>query len=199
LRTLRVGGTDFVFNVDLLHPHEGMVAGDLLVDQLSPPIPHEDFKSAFLFVKSIALPNAGFVFDGFIAREMIEFLMPHGTIEKQEVPVIDEIGLLATKSKSCTVQKRPRDIFDIFLAISYPRNRKEFEAQLQRLRERHEGVFASLECIREGVEKWERKFGAPAVFLERGVDFKVAAEEIRRFIDELGFSNNPEDDEILAS
>lgn len=191
LRTLNVCGTEFVFNVDLLHPHEGDVTGEMFVDHLSLPIPKEDFKSTHVFLVSIALPNAGFVFDGFVVRESLEFLMPDGVTAKHEVPIIDEVGLIATKSKSCLVQKRPRDIFDIYLAISSPRNQNEFKMQLQRLRAKHEGVFASLECIREGVEKWERKFGAPAVFAERGVDFNVAAEEIRRFVDELGFGKLP--------
>lgn len=198
LRTLNVCGTEFVFNVDLLHPHEGAVTGDLFVDHLSLPIPYEDFKSTYVLMKSIALPNAGFVFDDFITKESLEFLMPDGTTLKQAVPVIDEVGLIATKSKSCMMQKRPRDIFDIFLAISSPRNENVFKAQLERLKKRHVGVFLSLECIREGIEKWERKFGAPTVFAERGVDFKMAAQEIRRFIDELEFAKIPDVERVDA-
>jgi hypothetical protein len=187
LRTLSVGGRSFVFNVDLLHPHEGEVSGDLCVDQLSFPIPHEDYKSTYVFTKSIALPNAGFVFDGFVAKEFIEFVMPEGTKERHIVPVIDEVGLLATKCKSCMVQKRPRDIFDIYLAISSPRNLEGFWANLHRLKDRHERVFASLECICEALDKWEKKFGAPSVFAERRVNFDDASRAIRAFISELGF------------
>lgn len=187
LRTLPVGGRNFVFNVDLLHPHEGEVKGDLFVDQLSFPIPHEDYKSTYVFTKSIALPNAGFVFDGFFAEESIEFMMPDGTTAQHKVPVIDEVGLLATKSKSCMVQKRPRDIFDIYLAISSPRNVECFRANLSRLKDRHELVFASLECICEALDRWERKFGAPSVFAEQGVNFGEAAGVIRSFISDLGF------------
>jgi hypothetical protein len=197
LRTLNVRGTNFVFNVDLLHPHEGEVTGGLCVDHLSLPIPHEDFKSTYVFMKSIALPNAGFVFDGFIAEESIEFLMPDGTTLKQKVPIIDEVGVIATKSKSCLTQKRPRDIFDIYLAISSPRDKNVFSNQIRRLRERHEGVFATLECIHEGVKKWESKFGAPAVFAERGVNFKGAADDICRFIEGLGFGKSSSAREIL--
>lgn len=195
LRTLSVRDRKFVFNVDLLHPHEGEVKGDLFVDQLSFPIPHEDFKSTYVFMKSIALPNAGFIFDGFVANEQVEFLMPDGTSARHEVPVIDEVGLLATKSKSCTVQKRPRDIFDIYLAISSPRAPDEFKANLRRLRKRHEGVFATLEGILVGLDKWEDKFGAPEVFAERGVSFADAANEIRSFISDLGFRRIREEDE----
>jgi hypothetical protein len=187
LRTLPVGGRSFVFNVDLLHPHEGEVKGELCVDQLSFPIPDEDYKSTYVFTKSIALPNAGFVFDGFVAKESIEFMMPDGTTALQVVPLIDEVGLLATKSKSCMVQKRPRDIFDIYLAISSPRNVEGFKANLSRLKDRHERVFASLECICKALDKWEREFGAPSVFGERGVNFDEAAGVIRSFISDLGF------------
>jgi len=187
LRTLQVCGRSFVFNVDLLHPHEGEVKGELCVDQLSFPIPHEDYKSTYVFTKSIALPNAGFVFDGFVANETIEFLMPDGTKVSHVVPIIDEVGLLATKSKSCMVQKRPRDIFDIYLAISSPRSFEGFKANLGRLKNRHERVFASLECISEALNKWEGKFGAPSVFSERGVNFTEATAVIRSFISELGF------------
>lgn len=194
LRTLSVCGRKFVFNVDLLHPLEGEVNGDLFVDQLSLPIPHEDFKSTYVFMKSIALPNAGFIFDGFVVKELVEFLMPDGTLARHYVPVIDEVGLLATKSKSCMLQKRPRDIFDIYLAISSPRVPKEFEAKLRRLRENHEEVFATLECILEGLELWEEKFGAPLIFEKQGVDFTEAAKEIRRFISDLGFGGIREDD-----
>lgn len=187
LRTLPVGGRNFVFNVDLLHPHEGEVKGELCVDQLSFPIPHKDYKSTYVFTKSIALPNAGFVFDGFVAEESIEFMMPDGTKACHVVPVIDEVGLIATKCKSCMVQKRPRDIFDIYLAISSPRNVECFKAHLSRLKDRHECVFASLECICEALDKWEGKFGAPSVFAERGVNFEEAAGLIRSFIGGLGF------------
>ncbi len=189
LRTLPVGGRSFVFNVDLLHPHEGEVKGELCVDQLSFPIPHEDYKSTYVFTKSIALPNAGFVFDGFVAEVSIEFIMPDGTKAEHVVPVIDEVGLLATKSKSCMVQKRPRDIFDIYLAVSSPRNLEGFRANLNRLKDRHERVFASLECICEALDKWEGKFGAPSVFAERGVNFGEAASLIRSFISDLGFGH----------
>lgn len=187
LRTLPVGGRRFVFNVDLLHPHEGEVRGEMCVDQLSFPIPHEDYKSTYVFTKSIALPNAGFVFDGFVAQESIGFIMPDGTTANHVVPLIDEVGLLATKSKSCMVQKRPRDIFDIYLAISNPRNVEGFRDNLRRLKERHERVFASLECICEALDKWEGQFGAPSVFAERGVNFGEAAGVIRSFISDLGF------------
>jgi hypothetical protein len=189
LRTLSVGGRMFVFNVDLLHPHEGEVKGELCVDQLSFPIPHEDYKSTYVFTKSIALPNAGFVFDGFVTEERVEFEMPDGTKANHAVPVIDEVGLLATKSKSCMVQKRPRDIFDIYLAIANPRSPDGFRANLDRLRYRHEPVFASLQCICEGLKKWESKFGAPAVFAERGIKFDEAAAVIRSFIRGLGFED----------
>lgn len=187
LRTLPVGGRSFVFNVDLLHPHEGEVKGALCVDQLSFPIPHEDYKSTYVFTKSIALPNAGFVFDGFLAEESIEFMMPDGTRAYHVVPVIDEVGLLATKSKSCKEQKRPRDIFDIYLAISSPHNPEGFKANLSRLKDHHERVFASLECIRDALKKWEGEFGAPSVFAERGINFDEAAGVIRSFISDLGF------------
>lgn len=195
LRTLNVGGRTFVFNVDLLHPHEGEVRGELCVDQVQFPIPHEDYKSTYIFTKSIALPNAGFVFDGFVCKESIEFQMPNGTKAEHVVPVINEVGLLATKSKSCMVQKRPRDIFDIYLAISSPRNAEEFQKSLDNLKSRHELVFASLECICEAVNKWEKKFGAPPVFAERGVSFAVAAAAIRAFMSELGFQHKSPSEE----
>lgn len=199
LRTLRVGQREYVFNVDVLHPHEGDVRGDMFVDQLSLPIPHEDFESSHFVMKSIALPNAGFVFDGFVEEEEVEVMMPDGTVVTQVVPVIDEVGLLVTKSKSCMSQKRPRDIFDIYLAIAYPRSQERFTVQLRRLRDRHEDVFATLKCIGQGVELWEHKFGAPAVFSESGVSFVVAAEAIRRFIEQLGFCSRPRNDNSPGS
>ncbi len=192
LRTLHVGGRRFVFNVDLLHPHEGKIKGDLFVDQISLPIPYEDFNGKMLMMKSIALPSAGFIFDGFVASESIDFLMPDGSTQQHNVPLIDEVGLLATKSKSSGVQKRPRDIFDIYLAISQPRSAEVLVAQLDRLRQRHEGVYASLEHIGSALDLWEGKFGEPAAFAERGVEFATAAHEIRLFLKELDFETPAE-------
>lgn len=188
LRVLPVGNREFVFNVDLLHPMEGDAKEELFVDHLLLPIPSDDFKSTFVFVKSIALPNAGFIFDGFVAKESVDFVMPDGSNKTQEVPIIDEVALLVTKSKSCLMQKRPRDIFDIYLALSNPRNPVEFRNQLKRLRHRHEGPFASIECINEGLNKREA-WGAPSVFKECGVSYEKAAEEVRAFIKSLGFSS----------
>jgi len=187
LRTLPVGGRSFVFNVDLLHPNEGAIKGEMCVDQLSFPIPHEDYKSTYVIAKSIALPNAGFVFDGFVAEESIDFNMPDGTKARHVVPVINEVGVLVTKSKSCTLQKRPRDIFDIYLAISSPRDNECLKASLSRLKERHEPVFASLQCIFKALDYWEGRFGAPSVFAERGVNFNEAACVIRSFLARQGF------------
>ena len=115
------------------------------------------------------------------------------------VAEIDEVGLLATKCKSCMLQKRPRDIFDIYLAISSPRNVEYFKANLSRLKGRHESVFASIECIRDALDKWEGEYGAPAVFAERGVPFADAAKEIRSFISALGFGVPRDEDDTHKS
>jgi hypothetical protein len=201
LRTLPVGGRSFVFNVDLLHPNEGAIKGEMCVDQLSFPIPQEDYKSTYVVAKSIPLPNAGFVFDGFVAEESIDFNMPDGTKARHVVSVINEVALLATKSKSCMLQNRPRDIFDIYLAILSSRDSECFKASLSRLKERHEPVFAAMECVFEALDKWEGKFGPPSVVAERGVNFKEAACVIRVFIARQGFqrpTHNEKDENINA-
>ena len=187
LRILPVAGRDFVFNVDLLHPHEGTLAGEFCVDQLSLPIPHEDFKSTFVFMKSIALSNAGFVFDGYVEDERIVFQMPNGSCVSLDVPIIDEVGLIATKGKSCIQRNCPRDIFDIYLAIKYPRSLDRFKTQLRRLRSEHDGVYASLEYITEGI-KAQTKYHPSEIFAERGIKFDDAAKEMQTFIDQLDFS-----------
>jgi hypothetical protein len=138
-------------------------------------------------MKSIALSNSGFVFDGYFENELIDFLMPDGTTSALEVPVIDEVGLLATKSKSCTQRSRPRDIFDIYLAIAYPRCPTRFKQQLERLRERHNNVYASLECIGRALDDWEGEFGPPEVFAKCNVDFADAVKVMRSFLVELDF------------
>jgi hypothetical protein len=187
LRVLKVRSREFVFNVDLLHPTIKDPIGSLFVDQLELPIPREDFRSTHIFMMSIALPDSGFVFDGYIDTEEVECLMPNGTMGKQSIPVIDEVGIIATKSKSCLVQKRPRDLFDIYLAISSPKNAQRFAKRIERLRDYHEGVYASLECIGEALTKWETKWDPPGVFASHGIRFSDAAKEIRAFLKDIGF------------
>ncbi len=70
--------------------------------------------------KSIALPSSKFLFKGFYNTIEFEHSMANGQVKKVSIPLIDESGLIFSKCKSAQVPKRPRDSYDIFLALKQP-------------------------------------------------------------------------------
>jgi hypothetical protein len=146
LRVAHVGSEQLVFNVDLLHPNESTWApGGMFVDQIELPVPDSEFVKS-RYVKSIMLPNSQFIFDyDRIALVPFTTANPDGITVHCDLPLADEAAIIVTKSKSMALPKRMRDIFDIYLAITYCRDSdgtvKFFKETLQRERA---GIYNAL-------------------------------------------------------
>jgi hypothetical protein len=153
LRILRVNGIDFVFNVDLLHPGEAAVAPEMFVDHVSLPIPLAEYRDHTFGVKSIIMPEAAFLFDGHSSAFPLVADAPDGGQIKVNLPLMDEVGVVVTKSKSVQDAKRRRDALDIYLAVSQARDYEHLVRQFQRLKTVNESVYNTLYSIREAVEK----------------------------------------------
>lgn len=161
LRTLNVCGDPFVFNVDFLHPGEDRSRPDLFVDHLELPIPLREYRSDRFFVKSIAIPQSRFVFDGHRTQYSHRFVLPKGGVADIEFSLIDEVGLIVTKSGSVNNAKRPRDAFDIFIAIEQARDYSALVGAFKHLKATDRSVYNTLYGIRQSLDK--RGFGERVV------------------------------------
>ncbi|MEJ1401964.1 MAG: hypothetical protein RPU41_14790 [Candidatus Sedimenticola sp. (ex Thyasira tokunagai)] len=119
-KTLNVNGKDVVYHIDLLHPQETQDNPELMVDHFDLGLTEDDISANKKFQKSIALPSSKFLFEGFYNYVNFEHLMSGGEMREVSVPLIDESGLIFSKCKSAQVPKRPRDSYDIFLALKQP-------------------------------------------------------------------------------
>ncbi len=149
LRVVSVAGQDMVFNVDLLHPSEAITgrpsSADLFVEHIKLEIPWDAIRGERFAAKSIAAPHSGFILDDrrYVWEKVyVEDL--DGEKSSAEVPVIDELALLVTKSRSVAMPKRPRDSFDIWLAIDQARDPEQLAADTRRLEETRTEAFLSL-------------------------------------------------------
>lgn len=146
LRVLRVEDEDFLFNVDLLHAREGRDSPELFADHMSLPIRLTDFSEEQFIAKSIVLPVSRFLFEqaGHVVQSELRADLPDGSAVTARIPLMDEAGTLVTKARSMESPKRPRDGFDIMLAVVQARNRAELVQKLFALKGRHNEAFAEL-------------------------------------------------------
>jgi len=159
LRILRVRETDLIFNVDLLHPLESS-RGDpsfkpeMFVDHIELAVPLSKYLAENYKQKSIATPHAGFILeDGRFVRLSLDFDLPDGRSSRIEVPLMDEVGLIVTKSQSISSPKRTRDAFDIYLAIAQSGDYGELVRAFHKLKKERNRTFISLYGIRAVIER----------------------------------------------
>ena len=156
LRIIEVAGTRFVFNVDILHPTLQFTQPELFVDQLILPVRVEEFDEKLFTMASIALPSAAFIFDGHTVQVPLECDLPNGDEAMVEIPVMDEAGLIVTKSSCVTLAKRPRDAFDIYLAVVQARDYEDLVRGVRELANTDPDSFSALggllRALRSGSE-----------------------------------------------
>lgn len=115
LKKFDIGGKEFMYSVDLLHPSMSKNNPELFVDHLDleiklSPTREEEFRMA-----SIVLPSADFLFDEHFEQIYIPKL-------DRKIQLMTESGCILSKSSSVRNVKRTRDAFDIFLSIHNCRN-----------------------------------------------------------------------------
>jgi hypothetical protein len=187
LRLLKVDKQNFVFNVDFLHPTEPGNTAPLFVDHLD--ITTSTGEPVFILAKgkSISLPDSQIVFEGDLAAsEELNYTTAAGEPALLTLPLLDEVGLLVTKSKSCSSSKRHRDLFDIYLAIKQARDPNALRLKLSALKATSQGPFESLSGIRRALDPQKLTPDVKACFQRAGTDPITAVQEIAAFLDEMG-------------
>lgn len=186
LRQLNVRGTTFVFNVDLLHPGADEPQPELFAEHVSLPIPLSEYTDETYSVMSIVVPQAAFIFDGHVEPVQLDCVVPSGKRRRLAIPLMNELGLITTKAKSMSNPKRPRDSFDVFLAIEQSRDYRRLLAGFRLLKFTEPLVFNSLFSIRDALEANIPQANAVKYFsgFARG-NFAVAAKNGRRVGDTL--------------
>ena len=113
---------------------------------------------------SIAVPEASVIFNGLLVEFEVAGTLPSGEKISAPIPLMNELGLVVTKSKSFTHEKRPRDLFDIYLSIKQARDPAEMIESARQLRSYDAGAFHCITGLRDsliespGLEKNIRKY-----------------------------------------
>ena len=154
LRTVLINDEEFVFNIDLLHPSEALSdrpsVADMFVDHIELEIPTGAMNGERFRAKSIAAPYSGFIFkDQRYVSVAVSIADLEGAMRTATVPVIDELALLVTKSRSVKLPKRPRDAFDIYLAVRHARDPDHLLSVTRELEHRTTEAYLSLSSIRD--------------------------------------------------
>lgn len=128
LRPVTVQNFQLVFNVDLLHPAESEKNPEMMVDHFDLGIKDEELAESKA-IKSIVLPSSALLFgDDFSSLYTLESHNLDGQPSKVSFPLLGLAGSILSKCESVNVKKRPRDAFDIFLALE-----SDFEKEIPQL------------------------------------------------------------------
>jgi hypothetical protein len=151
LRVINVQGHELVFNVDLLHPSETVKNPEMMVDHFDLGITDRDLGDS-KHIKSIVLPSSQLLFlEGFYDKFDLEAQNLAGDKEQVSFPLLGLAGLILSKCESVKAPKRPRDAFDILVAIESD-TKQEIVPLLQRHKQL-QGVQDLLASLRGFVSK----------------------------------------------
>jgi hypothetical protein len=156
LKVLIVGDQPFVFNVDLLHPDEakGGLRAEFFVKHLDLRVPVSNIVPGTYQTKSIITANAGFIIeDERFVLSPVSCVLPDGREQEVTVPIMDELGLIITKCESVRNIKRPRDAFDIALAIAQARDYEKLVDDARDLIRRDSDFDSLLEKLTDELKK----------------------------------------------
>jgi hypothetical protein len=120
------------------------------VDHLELPVPISSEDNSLYVAKSIAVPSAAFILeDERFSMWSIECTLPAGSRTRVDIPLVDELGLIVTKSKSIHSPKRPRDALDVYLAVVQSADYGTLVRDFRNLSEHRPDVFGCLDGIRD--------------------------------------------------
>jgi hypothetical protein len=110
LHPIRVGERDFLFNIDLMHPAEQIEKPESYDDLFDLGLPDLNDPTGKRWLKSIVFESANIVFD----QKLWSNISIVGIgIDRQpvdvQIPLLDEVGFILSKTKSVRQVKRPRD------------------------------------------------------------------------------------------
>lgn len=145
LKAYELNGNNFMFNVDLLHPDNQAKKPEKYVDHIDFPVKESKYMKIDYSGKTIILPQSDLFFDkfSFLHKQNIQFL--DGSQSEISFNLIDEAGLILSKTKSVYNAKRTRDAYDIFLAFYQSRDRVKTISQLREISEKYPDVKTSIQ------------------------------------------------------
>lgn len=147
LKCMKIDGFELMFNIDLLHPDDQEKKPEMFVDHIDFPVKESSTMRIDYKGKTIVLPKSDFFFDDFITKETKTFDLYDGRREIIEFNLLNEAGLILSKSKSVFNEKRTRDAYDIFLAIYQSRDYNRTISQLKNLSTTQTEIFSALEAM----------------------------------------------------
>ncbi|UWX60474.1 hypothetical protein N0B40_19035 [Chryseobacterium oranimense] len=147
LKVFEIKGYNFVYNVDLLHPDNQEKDPELYIDHIDFPVKESHTMRVDYKGKTILLPKSDFFFNDFITQYPLEYINSNGEKENIEFNLLNEAGLILSKSKSVFEVKRTRDAYDIFLSIKQNKNYDKTIQQLKNISETNPQITDALQNI----------------------------------------------------
>jgi hypothetical protein len=160
LLPIEVGKTNFIFNVDLMHPREQQENPGMFADIFELGVDDAYDPTGRRWMKSIIFSGAAIVFN--------KALWPHvntkgtdarGLVAEVKVPLLDEVALILSKASSVKNEKRTRDAFDIYYVIYGP-HKDRIVATLRNLAAEYSSVKEQLDQLIEWISKMRETFNA---------------------------------------
>ena len=145
LKAIEINGLKFMFNIDLLHPDNQEKDPQMFVDHIDFPVKESHTMRVDYKGKTIILPKSDFFFNDFSTSHKQEFELTDGRKKTIEFNLLNEAGLILSKTKSAFNEKRTRDAYDIFLAIKQNRNYAATIGQLINISKEHKEIFSAIE------------------------------------------------------
>lgn len=163
LLPLKVGGRDFVFNVDFMHPSEQIDNPELLEDIFDLGVPDSSDPTGKRWMKSIIFQSATIVFGKRLFSDVVrEGLNVQGNRVTSCIPLLDEAGLILSKLNSVKIAKRPRDAFDIFYTLAGPNGAVAGERITQ--------LAGEIEEVKEQIQSFRRWIDIKAHIFDGNVE-----------------------------
>jgi hypothetical protein len=161
-----------VYNVDLLHPTMGEPNPEMFVDHLDLDISSDVNGVGVKATTSIVLPNSAILFSENLFGKHTEFGVNFN--------LIDFTGMFITKIDSCQSKKRPRDAFDLYVALKS--GEIDFST-IARIRKENSEINQALNRLSTYLQKNNESFNQNVSRYANGSTIESAAFELKDAID----------------
>lgn len=119
LRNACVLTQEFVFNVDLMHPHEGDRKPEMYNDIFDLGVNDAYDPRGSRHMKSIAFKSAAIVYEqNLFGRIPVEGTNLDGVWVTLDIPILSPSAAIMSKCESASIPKRTRDAFDIYFILT---------------------------------------------------------------------------------
>lgn len=194
LKIILVEDHKFVYNVDFLHSSDNQGNSDMFVDHLKLPIPLNEYQDSTYMQMSIKAPKSEVIFSEKLYEDIEqEFILPDDRKEKFSFPLINEAGLIITKSDSVKQVKRKRDSLDIYLAIKQARKYENLVLTFKEIKNNNGDLFNTLYGIKEAINKNDMVNNIlDYIYEENENKFKNnegVDNDLNKFFDDVGLDN----------